>query len=247
MRFTSALAVALLAACTTVLSAVAISAVAGSATPVSVARMMGGHPAAAVPFVDGGTPAPAETWSAIQYVNGARFCSASLIDRRWVATATHCVRGGVSGMAFRVGSNQADSGGSTHNAVEIHRAPGADLTLVRISPPAAQTPLRLPDRALEPGATVNLFGFGATGVGGAQSPVLKLAVTRLIGPGRDHLGAPALNLERVSGIAQPGDSGGPAVIDGVQYGVASTSDLRATAQYTSLFHLRGWIRATTGL
>jgi hypothetical protein len=215
--------------------------------PPSAARTTGSDNVTS--FIGGGRQAPPRTWSTLQFVYGHRFCSASLIGPEWVITASHCARGGASGMSFRIGTNDAEYGGTEHTAVSLVKAEGADVTLVRISPPATQRPLRLPDRDPEPGAEIELYGWGAIGMAGegAQSRVLKRAVTRLTGQGRDHLGAPALVVERIDGIAQPGDSGGPAVIGEIQYGVASTSDLRIYAQYTSLTALRPWIRAVTGI
>lgn len=222
------------------------------AAPASAGEMISDSPTASGErgsAISDGKEAPAKSWAAIQFLDGKRFCSASLVAPEWVMTATHCVKGDHQGMSFRVGSNKVDNGGSVYNATAVHKAPGFDITLVKITPPAKETPVRLADNPPAMNSPITIYGWGATGTGGGgpQSPTLKMAAVKYYADGKDNSGGAALRLSRVDGMAQPGDSGGPAVFgEDLQVGVASTSNLKDSCTYGSVAAARSWIRQVTG-
>ncbi|MBB5908137.1 secreted trypsin-like serine protease [Actinoalloteichus hymeniacidonis] len=207
-------------------------------------------------IIDGGiaTDAP---WAARLYRGGSGSCSATVIAPEWILTAQHCVGAGAE-ITFRVGSLDAESGGTIVGVDEIIHHPSADISLVRIDQAVSVpfSPLGTVGAA-EVGQTVQLYGWGATctgNEGACQSRELKYADTRVDSlNARDWLGGIAVGVSRINGIAAGGDSGGPmfatSPIDGQYYqiGVASTSDRATVSFYTDITRYRDWISSIAGV
>ncbi|ASO18703.1 secreted trypsin-like serine protease [Actinoalloteichus hoggarensis] len=208
-------------------------------------------------FIIDGEFATDAPWAARMFSSGSPVCSATIIAPEWILTATHCVSS-PSATTFRVGSLDANGGGTVVGVTETVAHPVADITLARIdqavdatyAPLGSVGDVRVDD-------TVQLYGWGATCTGnesGCQSQFLKYADTRVHTlDGQDWLGGDAVGVTRINGIAAGGDSGGPmfatSPVDGGYYqvGVASTSDRATVSFYTDITRYRDWISSVAGV
>ncbi|RJQ66826.1 trypsin [Pseudonocardiaceae bacterium YIM PH 21723] len=185
------------------------------------------------------------------------YCTATLISPEWILTARHCVTTGApytelvsSPTTFSIGST-SDTGGIQATGTQITIHPSADLALVKLDHAVSSPVARLASANPALGASVSVYGWGSivddTTQNGQQSPVLKTATSTYQGPGVDVVGGSSLTLWAGNGAVAGGDSGGPAVANGVQVGVASTSNRSTTSNYTSVATYRSWITQVSGV
>ncbi|MGW3518966.1 S1 family peptidase [Streptomyces hydrogenans] len=205
--------------------------------------------AAAVQPIIGGGYAQSGPWAARLLSNGRETCSATIIAPTWILTAKHCVTGG--GLSFRIGSLDQHSGGTLANGVQTYTH-SADLALVRLDRSVTATYARLGQPgSVTVGQNVQVYGWGATSQCGSeatcQSRYLKVANVMVTGGCRDAYSGSAICARRGDGITAGGDSGGPMMANGVQVGVASTSDRQTTTAYTNVTAYRSWIQSVAGV
>ena len=224
------------------------AALAGVALAVLLPQSAGAEePAGTVsPAIIDGSNATSAPWAARLFVNGRENCSATIIAPTWILTARHCVDGAGT-YTFHIGSLDQTQGEDA-TGVEIHTHPNADLALVELdrSVSATYSPLGSVG-AVEPGETVQVYGWGATCTDRpeieCQSQLLKVA----------NVSVSSISCSnRVDGITAGGDSGGPmfaTVSDGsyVQVGVASTSDRQSFTAYGNITVYRDWIAGIAGV
>ncbi|MBM7168782.1 trypsin-like serine protease [Streptomyces sp. G44] len=201
------------------------------------------------PIIGGGYASNAP-WAARLFSNGRQTCSASIIAPTWILTAKHCVSGG--GLSFRIGSLDQTSGGTMANGVSVYNHSGSDLSLVKLDRSVAGTYARLGNPgSVSVNQTVQVYGWGATSQCGSeincQSRLLKVANVVVTGGCRDAYQGQAICARRGDGITAGGDSGGPMMANGVQVGVASTSDRQTTTAYTNVTAYRSWIQSIAGV
>ncbi|MFH8293756.1 S1 family peptidase [Streptomyces sp. NPDC018059] len=201
------------------------------------------------PIIGGGYASNAP-WAARLFSNGRQTCSASIIAPTWILTAKHCVSGG--GLSFRIGSLDQTSGGTMANGVSVYNHSGSDLSLVKLDRSVAGTYARLGSPgSVSVNQTVQVYGWGATSQCGSeincQSRLLKVANVVVTGGCRDAYQGQAICARRGDGITAGGDSGGPMMANGVQVGVASTSDRQTTTAYTNVTAYRSWIQSIAGV
>ncbi|GGK14980.1 trypsin [Pilimelia terevasa] len=220
-------------------------------------------PAAAAPRIIDGRVADTNPGAvALLDQTGDQYCTATQISAEWVLTAWHCIyrrnpddangpRVPRPPTSLRVGSLQFGSGGRqvTHASYVVHDQ--ADLALIRLAAPSADTPLmKLAAAEVAEKDQPLVWGWGRTAAGnGPSSPDLKLATTKVHGvTGTDGHGGQAVRLSRGDGKPAPGDSGGPATVNGQQVGVCSQSlMLGRLFTYTKISAYRDWIRQKSGV
>ncbi|MGW4323071.1 S1 family peptidase [Streptomyces sp. NPDC004684] len=227
------------------LAAAAVSVLALLAPTASAAPAL---PRAPEPIIGGGYASNAP-WAARLYSNGQETCTATIIAPTWVLTAKHCVAGGA--LSFRIGSLDQYSGGATANGVQTYTH-GADLALVRLDRAVSTTYATIGQPGtVRVGQRVQVYGWGATSQCGSeincQSRYLKVADVQVTSGCTDAYGGSAICAYWGNGITAGGDSGGPMMANGVQVGVASTSDRQANTAYTNVTAYRSWIQSTAGV
>lgn len=169
------------------------------------------------PQIAGGEPVNVP-WLALVSGDG-HFCSGVLVNPDWMITAKHCPS---SEVQFADGPLRSD-GTRQVNRVKVDKAmdaPSGDVKLMHLATPyplAAYPEMDL-GYVAGVGDTGVIYGVGTPNVGS-----LRRAAVIVTGAGTDGFGGPAVHVEGVSGSAQPGDSGGPLMINGKLVGVASTS------------------------
>ncbi|UNZ21501.1 trypsin-like serine protease [Streptomyces sp. 891-h] len=201
------------------------------------------------PIIGGGY-AQSGPWAARLFSGGRQTCSSTIIAPTWILTAKHCVSGGQ--LSFRIGSLDQTSGGTTAYGTQVHTHPSADLALVRLDRSVSTTYSSLGrPGSVSVGQTVQVYGWGATSRCGqeinCQSRYLKYANVIVTGGCRDAYNGSAICARRGDGITAGGDSGGPMMANGVQVGVASTSDRQTTTAYTNVTRYRSWIQSVAGV
>jgi secreted trypsin-like serine protease len=201
------------------------------------------------PIIGGGYAQNAP-WASRLFSGGRQTCTATIIAPTWILTAKHCVSGGQ--LSFRIGSLDQSSGGTVANGAQIYNNPSSDLSLVRLDRSVSATYSRLGQPgSVTVGQSVQVYGWGATSQCGSeancQSQFLKVANVTVTGGCRDAYNGSAICARRGNGITAGGDSGGPMMANGVQVGVASTSDRQTTTAYTNVTAYRSWIQSVASV
>ncbi|MEU0602504.1 trypsin-like serine protease [Streptomyces sp. NPDC006393] len=199
---------------------------------------------AAQPAIIGGQYDSAP-WSAdVHYTKDGHggICSGAIIAAQWVLTAGHC--SGDKEVVY-VGNPQLKSGtkGTVDKKYTDPSIKG-DLLLLHLSSPVRTTYLALGSSNPPIGSTVQIWGWGDTTQGGSHSDRLKSGHMKVKGTNcTDVKGGPALCLVKGPDISAKGDSGGPALYNGVEVGLDSRGD-DTTKSYAQIAPHRAWIKKT---
>ncbi|KAL7307449.1 hypothetical protein TKK_0000628 [Trichogramma kaykai] len=204
--------------------------------------------------------------------SGFHSCGASIISRKWVVTAGHCV--GAPESSYRIGSGSTSRfNGTLHKVAKIVRHPkydslaiDFDIAVIKIEDefeygPSVR-PIKLPERELLAGERVNITGWGATSQGGSLPDTLMRIQVPIIGRKRCVEAYKQVKpvTERMICAGQlksggkdscQGDSGGPLSANGTLYGIVSWGYGCARPNYpgvyTNVVYLRSWITGITGV
>jgi len=175
---------------------------------------------------------------------GGGLCTGTLIDKEWVLTAAHCIKGiSVGSIRVHFGTvNMFSSPGVTRTAVMAVPKPGFsenalgknDIGLIKLNMPITDikpVPVNLDPAKAPVGISVMMVGYGATQQGGGGSVGVQFEVPQTSISCQSWVGTNAdlLCFSQTNGKGKcQGDSGGPsfAMIDGImtQVGVTSFGD-----------------------
>ena len=237
----------------TALAGLALSALAGVGLVPAATAAPAPDSDVGIQIIDGSlaTNAP---WAARLFIDGQQFCTATIISPTYILTAEHCVTGlAPSQVTFRIGSLDQFNGGELATAVSYATNAEADIAVVQIDHAVSTTYARLGTASdVRVGQVVQVYGWGATCTGqpeiNCQSQFLKVANVRVNSVMcSDYKGGIAICARRIDGIPAGGDSGGPMFADGLQVGVASTSDRHVRTGYANVTAYRDWIFANSGV
>ena len=209
-------------------------------------------PTVRTPQIVGGSTVASAPWIA-QVDQGDGPCSGTIIAPHWVLSAAHCIEGNTSNpgrVTVRVGAVRPEQG-ILAKAKSLHTR--FDVLLVELDHDISTTYSKLAEVEPPTGAGVNIYGWGFTCETCGLSPVLKTAsmtVDKVSNNGDS--GERMVDLKQNGGgYALPGDSGGPAIYNGLQFGVLCCGDTAPDGSgieaYSSLPNSMAWIKATTGI
>lgn len=219
----------------------------------------GGTGTAALGIVGGASVQRAPSWmGSLRGADGGHRCGAALISSTWVVTAKHCLGGDLS--QVRLGSLDHSAGGEVVGIADALTDPnGTDVALLRLSTAVTRSPVTIASSSPAPGTGITLFGWGQTTPqpGGSDlSPFLKELQTQVLSDStcnqqghRLDEGTELCIESTPDQTACYGDSGGPAVVDGMLVGITSRGSWTcgdAHTVYEDLTPLRAWIAQTTG-
>ncbi|MFE9559287.1 S1 family peptidase [Streptomyces sp. NPDC006703] len=231
----------------------------GAAAALALSLTVGGqvasaHQAGPAPSTQAAQPAiiggqyDSTPWSAdVHYTKDGHggICSGAIIAAQWVLTAGHC--SGDNEVVY-VGNPQLKSG--TKGTVDkkyTDPSTKGDLLLLHLSSPVRTTYLALGSSNPPIGSTVQIWGWGDTTQGGSHSDRLKSGHMKVKGTNcTDVKGGPALCLVKGPDISAKGDSGGPALYNGIEVGLDSRGD-DTTKSYAQIAPHRAWIKKTAGV
>lgn len=195
--------------------------------------------------------------AAVLSSTGSQFCGGSLISPKWVVTAAHCTG---SATSVRVGSIDRTAGGQVIRVIRRINHPGYvsgganDIALLELESPAVGiAPVEIGATTPAVNSAVRLLGWGQTtspygGDPGSQylkqldTSVLTLS-TCTTSPGPGDLCLRGIR----TATACKGDSGGPALLNGVLVGATSRSGRPGVTYcgedviYTNVTYYRSWI------
>ena len=180
----------------------------------------------ALKIVGGSSASYEPNYGRFEVAGGFR-CGSSLIKKRWVITAKHCLPSNQNHIKVRLGAwkMQAGNGGKPFQLIAVKKVvahPKYDLALLRLERASRFNPIRIHSGNIPDRAPLKAIGFGSLGKGeGIPSQLQKITLYNIADAGiwhkKDHL------IYVGAGVGRDvchGDSGGPLIYKGKLVGVA---------------------------
>jgi hypothetical protein len=219
-----------------------------AAVTTTVAAQAGDQPVH--PTITGGHTVSSAPWAA--QVDFGGVCSGTIIAPHWALSAWHCLQDepDLSKLTIRIGSVTIHQGTAAKIKSVQHKG---DLALIELDRDVNTTYQKLASANPPIGATVDIYGWGYTCDTCPQSDTLKTTTMKVsdIDPQTGPDSVPMVHLaQNGGGYAEPGDSGGPAMYNGLEFGVLlggnTAGDGSGHESYSSVPSQLAWIQSITG-
>jgi hypothetical protein len=217
----------------------------------AVTTTVAANASSVTPTISGGHTVSSAPWAA--QVDFGGVCSGTIIAPHWALSAWHCLEDepDLSKLTIRVGSVKLHQGTAAKIKAVQHKG---DIALIQLDRDVDATYQKLAPANPPVGATVDIYGWGYTCDTCGQSDTLKTTTMRVAGvdppTGGDNV--PMVKLaQNGNGYAEPGDSGGPAMLNGLQFGVLlggnTAGDGTGNEFYSSVPSQLAWVQSVTGV
>jgi hypothetical protein len=222
-----------------------VAAAAATATTVAANASESPHPT-----IIGGHEMSSAPWAAELDLGGGS-CSGTIIAPHWALSAAHCVADDPNPSKYTVYVGNVKRHAGTAAKVKSVKL-RFDLALLELDRDISTTYAQLATSDPAVGSSADIYGWGGTCENGCgQADILKTAKMRVSSVDANSDGSKMVNLAQSGdGFAWFGDSGGPAMLNGVQFGVLCCGDTAGNGSghesYSSVANSLAWIRSTTG-
>jgi hypothetical protein len=231
----------------TVLAGGLLAVLAAAATTTVTANASG-----STPNIVGGRELSSAPWAAELDLGTGGSCSGTIIAPHWALSAAHCVEDDPTPSVYTVYAGNVKRHAGQLAKVKSLRT-HFDLVLLELDRDISTTyaPLASSDPAVN--QDVDIYGWGITCESGCgQSDILKTAKLTVNAVNNGSSGDRMVELrQNGDGYALPGDSGGPAMLGGVQFGVLCCGNTGPGGVghelYSSVPNSLGWITSITGV